>query len=117
MTNRNNNGAIPSRCWCGKGIMTYVSKTKEDPYRRFFRCEIGLQRKKENHLLKWVVEALLDEMERMAEHQARVDEEIEDLRISMKKAVQEEVMNHKNSPDVGCVGILFGLLCLWSKYD
>ncbi|KAG2299176.1 hypothetical protein Bca52824_035648 [Brassica carinata] len=74
-------------------------------------------RKKENHLLKWVVEALLDEMERMAEHQARVDEEIEDLRISMKKAVQEEVMNHKNSPDVGCVGILFGLLCLWSKYD
>ncbi|KAG2329879.1 hypothetical protein Bca52824_001059 [Brassica carinata] len=36
-------------------------------------------RKKENHLFKWVDEALLDEIERMAEHQARVDEEIEDL--------------------------------------
>ncbi|KAL0695974.1 hypothetical protein Bca4012_063154 [Brassica carinata] len=48
---------------------------------------------------------------------ARVDEEIEDLRISMKKTAQEEVMNHKNSLDVGCVGTLFGLLCLWSKYD
>ncbi|XP_048613291.1 uncharacterized protein At4g04775-like [Brassica napus] len=117
MTNRNNNGAIPSRCWCGNKIVTYVSKTKENPYRRFFRCEIGLQRKKENHLFKWVDEALLDEIERMAEHQARVAEEIEDLRISMKKTVQEEVMNHKHSLDVGCVGTLFSLLCLWSKCD
>ncbi|KAL0732644.1 hypothetical protein Bca4012_008853 [Brassica carinata] len=126
MTNMNINGGIPSRCWCGKGIVTYVSKTEENPYRRFFRCEIGLQvntihlicvlkqRKKENHVFKWVDEALLDEIERMAEHQARLDEEIEDLRISMKKTVQEEVMNHNN---VGCVGTLFGLLCLWSKYD
>ncbi|KAF3561515.1 hypothetical protein DY000_02013472 [Brassica cretica] len=31
------------RCWCGKGVVTYVSKTEENPYRRFFRCEIGLQ--------------------------------------------------------------------------
>ncbi|KAL0874538.1 hypothetical protein Bca101_024243 [Brassica carinata] len=114
MTNMNINGGIPSRCWCGKGIVTYVSKTEENPYRRFFRCEIGLQRKKEYHVFKWVDEALLDEIERMAEHQARLDEEIEDLRISMKKTVQEEVMNHNN---VGCVGTLFGLLCLWSKYD
>ena len=42
-TNMINNGGIPSRCWCGKGIVTYVSKTEENPYRRFFRCEIGLQ--------------------------------------------------------------------------
>ncbi|KAL0812967.1 hypothetical protein Bca101_069410 [Brassica carinata] len=48
---------------------------------------------------------------------ARVAEEIEDLRISMKKTVQEEVMNHKHSLDVGCVGTLFSLLCLWSKCD
>ncbi|KAF2600895.1 hypothetical protein F2Q68_00010362 [Brassica cretica] len=75
------------------------------------------KRKKENHLFKWVDEALLDEIERMAEHQARVDEEIEDLRISMKKTVQKEVMNHKHSLDVGCVGTLFSLLCLWSKCD
>ncbi|KAG2312605.1 hypothetical protein Bca52824_024162 [Brassica carinata] len=81
ITNRNNNGAIPSRCWFGKGIVTYVSKTEENPYRRFFICEIGLQRKKENHLFKWVNEALLDEIERMAEHQVRVDEEIEDLKF------------------------------------
>ncbi|KAJ0238101.1 hypothetical protein HA466_0104970 [Hirschfeldia incana] len=117
MTNTNNNGAIPSRCWCGKGIVTYVSKTEENPYRRFFRCEIGLQRKKENHLFKWVDEALLDEIERMAANQARVDEQIEDLKISMKKTVQEEVMKYKKSLDLGCVGTLFSLLCLCSKDD
>jgi len=140
MTNTKYHGAIPSRCWCGKKIVTYVSKTEENPYRRFFRCEIGLQvnliihyfiffymsidlfcvlkqRKKENHLFKWVDEALLDEIERMSEHQARVAEEIEDLRISMKKTVHEEVMNHKHSLDIGCVGTLFSLLCLWSKCD
>ncbi|RID45714.1 hypothetical protein BRARA_I02418 [Brassica rapa] len=43
MTNMNHNEGIPSRCWCGKGIVTYVSKTEENPYRRFFRCEIGIQ--------------------------------------------------------------------------
>ncbi|WZY94922.1 hypothetical protein YC2023_067251 [Brassica napus] len=48
---------------------------------------------------------------------ARVAEEIEDLRISMKKTVHEEVMNHKHSLDVGCVGTLFSLLCLRSKCD
>ncbi|KAG2289269.1 hypothetical protein Bca52824_048873 [Brassica carinata] len=97
----NNNEGIPSRCWCGKRIVTYVSKTEENPYRRFFRCEISLQRKKENHLFKWVDEALFDEIQRMDEDQARIAEEIEDLRSSMKKTVHEAVMKHKNSVDVG----------------
>ncbi|KAF8109075.1 hypothetical protein N665_0103s0030 [Sinapis alba] len=93
----NNDGGIPSRCWCGKGIFTYVSKTEENPYKRFFRCEIGLQIKKENHLFKWVDEALFDEIERMEEHQTRIVEELEDLRSSMKKTIHEEVMKHNNS--------------------
>ncbi|KAF3541323.1 hypothetical protein F2Q69_00022765 [Brassica cretica] len=75
----------------------------EEPIRTDVDYGVGTEqmRKKENHLFKWVDEALLDEIERMAEHQARVDEEIEDLRISMKKTVQKEVMNHKHSLDVG----------------
>ncbi|KAJ0252478.1 hypothetical protein HA466_0132650 [Hirschfeldia incana] len=100
----NNNERIPSRCWCGKGIVTYVSKTEENPYRRFFRCEIGLQRKKENHLFKWVDETMFDEIQRMDEQQTRIVQELEDLRSSMRKAIEEEVMKHKNSLDVGCVG-------------
>ncbi|KAF2606463.1 hypothetical protein F2Q68_00044725 [Brassica cretica] len=117
MTNMNNNEGIPSRCWCGKGIVTYVSKTEEIPYRRFFRCEIGIQRKKEEHLFKWVDEALFNEIHRMDDHQARITEEIKDLRSSMKKTVEEEVMKQKSSLHVGCVGSILSILCLWSKYD
>ncbi|WZZ48240.1 hypothetical protein YC2023_048347 [Brassica napus] len=129
MTNMNNNEGIPSRCWCGNGIVTYVSKTEENPYRRFFRCEIGKQvnlltcfcvfkqRKKENHLFKWVDDALFDEIQRIDEHQTRIAEEIEDLRSSMKKTVEEEVMKHKNLIDVGCLGSILTVLCLWSKRD
>ncbi|KAJ4885349.1 zinc ion binding [Raphanus sativus] len=113
----NNNGGIPSTCWCGKGIVTFVSKIEENSYRRFFRCEIGLKRKKENHLFKWVDEALIDEIQRMNEQQSRMAEEIENLRSSLKKTVEEEVMKHKNSGHVGCVGTVLSLLCLCSKSD
>ncbi|KAL0695437.1 hypothetical protein Bca4012_062617 [Brassica carinata] len=34
---------VPNRCWCGKGLDTWVSETKENPYRRFYRCKIALQ--------------------------------------------------------------------------
>lgn len=34
---------VPSRCWCGRGIVIFYSKTDENPYRRFYRCEIGAQ--------------------------------------------------------------------------
>ncbi|KAF3549107.1 hypothetical protein DY000_02008857 [Brassica cretica] len=69
-----NNGGFPSRCWYGKGIVTYVSKTEENPYRRFFRCEIGLQ-------------ALFDEIHKMDEQHSRMAKEIEDLRSSLNKTV------------------------------
>ncbi|KAF8105133.1 hypothetical protein N665_0162s0012 [Sinapis alba] len=94
----NNNGGIPSRCWCGKGIVTYVSNMQENPDKRFFRCKIVLQRKKEQHQFKWVDEALFDENQRMDEKQSRMAEEIEDLSSSLKKTLHEEVMKHKNSP-------------------
>ncbi|KAJ0235743.1 hypothetical protein HA466_0263290 [Hirschfeldia incana] len=113
----NNNEGIPSRCRCGKGIVTYVSKTEENPYRRFFRCEIGLKRKKEQHLFKWVDEAVLDEIQRMDAQQSKMAQEIEDLRSSLKETVEEEVMKHKISGSVGCVGSILSLLCLCSKSD
>ncbi|XP_048595646.1 uncharacterized protein LOC125577804 isoform X1 [Brassica napus] len=104
-------------CWCGKGIVTYVSKTEENPYRRFFRCEIGLKRKKEQHLFKWVDEALLDEIQMMHEQQSRMAKEIEDLRRSLKMTVEEAVIEHKKSGDVGLIGSILTFLCLCSKFD
>ncbi|KAL0899690.1 hypothetical protein Bca101_083651 [Brassica carinata] len=97
---------IPSRCWCGKGIVTYVSKTDENPYRRFYRCEIGLQRKKEDHLFKWIDEAIFDELRRFDAQQVIIEEEIEDLKKCLKKTVKEEVRNQFQAADVGCISII-----------
>ncbi|XP_010474152.1 PREDICTED: uncharacterized protein At4g04775-like [Camelina sativa] len=85
---------VPSRCWCGEDIITYTSKTKDNPYRRFYRCSIALMfgylilfdvylRKNENHLFKWVDEALLDEINMVDEKWKRVSEDVDDLRKQM----------------------------------
>ncbi|CAH8384074.1 unnamed protein product [Eruca vesicaria subsp. sativa] len=54
--------SVPLKCWCGQGLNTWVSETKENPYRRFYRCKIALQNKSEVHLLKWIDEAILHEV-------------------------------------------------------
>ncbi|CAF2056631.1 uncharacterized protein At4g04775-like [Brassica napus] len=51
---------VPTRCWCGKGITTFGSSTAENRYRRFYQCEIARDRKTENHLFKWIDEALIE---------------------------------------------------------
>lgn len=42
---RRNRGVhgVPTRCWCGEGIATFVSKTDKNPFRRFYRCKIAMQ--------------------------------------------------------------------------
>ncbi|CAH8348360.1 unnamed protein product [Eruca vesicaria subsp. sativa] len=53
---------VPTKCWCGQSLDTWVSDTKENPGRRFYRCRIALQKKTESHLFKWIEENLLDEI-------------------------------------------------------
>ncbi|KAF8080106.1 hypothetical protein N665_0974s0002 [Sinapis alba] len=53
---------VPTRCWCGSGITTYISKTTKNPNRKFYRCEIAVKRKREHHLFKWVDEAWNEEI-------------------------------------------------------
>ena len=112
---------LQMRDWdTGKSVITYSSlfnMIREWTYVRLTCFCVFKQRKNEIHLFKWVDEALLDEIQRMDEHQTRISEEIEDLRSSMKKTVEEEVMKHKNSIDVGCLGSILTILCLWSKRD
>ncbi|KAJ0229263.1 hypothetical protein HA466_0215160 [Hirschfeldia incana] len=108
-TLRQNSYGVPSRCWCGKGIVIFYSRTDENPYRRFYRCEIGSQRKKENHLFKWVDEALLDEIQRVEAEQGSIVAEIEDLKRSMKNTVEEEVRKQKNLLELSCLGSILWL--------
>ncbi|KAF3592041.1 hypothetical protein DY000_02022760 [Brassica cretica] len=97
----------------GRGLSLMFQKRRRNPYRRFFQCE----RKKEQHLFKWVDETLHDEIERMHEQQSIMAEEIEDLRSSLKKTVEEVVIKHKKSEDVELIGFILTILCLCSKFD
>ncbi|KAL0700298.1 hypothetical protein Bca4012_056420 [Brassica carinata] len=32
---------VPTHCWCGNRVDTFVSKTKKNPFRRFYRCIVA----------------------------------------------------------------------------
>uniref|UniRef100_A0A0D3E9C4 GRF-type domain-containing protein n=1 Tax=Brassica oleracea var. oleracea TaxID=109376 RepID=A0A0D3E9C4_BRAOL len=108
-TSRRHSYGVPSRCWCGKGVVIFYSRTDDSPYRRFYICEIWAQRKKENHLFKWVDDALLDEIRRVEAEQGRIVEEIEDLKSSITQTIEEEVSKQKNSLELGCLGSILWL--------
>ncbi|KAF2572840.1 hypothetical protein F2Q70_00004293 [Brassica cretica] len=67
---------VPTRCWCGEGITTFGLSTTENRYRRFYRCEIARDRKTENHLFKWIEEALIDEIRMVDAKHERVSQGI-----------------------------------------
>ncbi|XP_010495625.1 PREDICTED: uncharacterized protein At4g04775-like [Camelina sativa] len=71
------------RCWCGQETITFTSKTKENPYRRFYRCSIALKRPNEEHLFKWVDEALVEEIQMVNRKLKRIEEDVSDLRINV----------------------------------
>jgi len=53
----------------------------------------------------------------MHEQQSRMAEEIEDLRSSLKKTVEEAVIEHKKSGDVGLIGSILTILYLCNLID
>ncbi|RID51080.1 hypothetical protein BRARA_H01769, partial [Brassica rapa] len=103
-------GGVPTQCWCGKNVATFVSKTEKNPYRRFYRCEIAFQRKTERHLFRWVDEAVIDEIGKVdAKHDELVND-VKDLRESMMERfkfqekrlekVEEEAMRVKMNEEM-----------------
>ncbi|KAL1221150.1 hypothetical protein V5N11_016216 [Cardamine amara subsp. amara] len=74
---------VPTKCWCGRKITTYCSQTDENPFRRFYRCEISIQRKNEEHLFKWIDEALLDETRMVDAKLMKLVDEVKVLRNEM----------------------------------
>ncbi|KAL1197775.1 hypothetical protein V5N11_003678 [Cardamine amara subsp. amara] len=74
---------VPTKCWCGRKITTYYSQTDENPFRRFYRCEIAIQRKNEEHLFKWIDEALLDETRIVDAKLMKLVDEVKVLRNEM----------------------------------
>ncbi|XP_023638862.1 uncharacterized protein At4g04775-like [Capsella rubella] len=82
-------------CWCGNDIITYISKTKENPYRIFYRCSIALKRPNESHFFKWVDEASVEEIKMVDEKVKRIEEDVTDLRhnVTQNLYLQKEMFD------------------------
>ncbi|KAG2295156.1 hypothetical protein Bca4012_003649 [Brassica carinata] len=107
---RRNRGVhgVPTRCWCGEGIATFVSKTNKNPFWKFYRCEMAMQRKGEDHIFKWVDEALAEEISLVEARQRTIEEDLEYMRKTEKS--EEDVALQKN----GCLAVITWLCCkLW----
>ncbi|KAL0885214.1 hypothetical protein Bca101_009196 [Brassica carinata] len=102
---------VPTECWCGNGITTYVSKTRKNPNRRFFRCNIAVERKGEYHLFKWVDEACNEEILLEEARQRTLLQEFEGLTMPLTDTPDEV----ETSKAKGCVGIIKLLCNTWNS--
>ncbi|KAF8095059.1 hypothetical protein N665_0342s0010 [Sinapis alba] len=75
---------VPKKCWCSKNVDLLVSKTNENPYRRFYRCEVALKRKHESHLFKWFEVAMAEELENVVAAIEVVGDEARSTAVEMK---------------------------------
>ncbi|KAG2315412.1 hypothetical protein Bca4012_066229 [Brassica carinata] len=95
--NRASFEGVPTHCWCGNRVSSFVSKTKKNPFRRFYRCVVARQREGESHLFKWVEDALVEEIYLVEARQTTVEEDIEALATTR----ENEDVHRENT---GCVG-------------
>ncbi|XP_018463181.1 uncharacterized protein At4g04775-like [Raphanus sativus] len=108
---RRNRGfhGVPTHCWCGEEIDTFVSRTRRNPFRRFYRCKIAIHRKGEAHLFKWVDEALAEEISLVEARQITVEENLEEMKKT--ETSEEDGGALQNN---GCLGVITWFCCkLW----
>ncbi|CAF1950016.1 BnaCnng31450D [Brassica napus] len=88
---------VPKRCWCCSKVDLLVSKTNDNPFWRFYRCEGALQRKAESHLFKWVKIAMEEQFteanlnfEKSFSELGRMAEEMAGLGRSLKLVIAKQ---------------------------
>ncbi|CAN8254473.1 unnamed protein product [Cochlearia groenlandica] len=87
---------LPKKYWCGCKVVELMSKSENNPYRRYYRCEFGAAKKirNDNHCFKWKDEAVTDEIESL---DARIEcveklmKEITNVSLDMENMVIEKV--------------------------
>ncbi|XP_024010626.1 uncharacterized protein At4g04775-like [Eutrema salsugineum] len=69
---------VLKKCWCGEAIVSKISKSDVNPYKRYFRCAAAVQQKliNDNHTFMWVDEAVLNELEALALRTERLEQEV-----------------------------------------
>ncbi|XP_010418878.1 PREDICTED: uncharacterized protein At4g04775-like [Camelina sativa] len=91
LTSRSSQVGVLSRCWCGGAITTYTSKTDENPYRRFYRCVVGVKEKKEKPMFRWVDDALLEEIRIVESKQNQLLEDLKNM-VTNNVELQKEMV-------------------------
>ncbi|XP_033134211.1 uncharacterized protein At4g04775-like [Brassica rapa] len=69
---------VPKRCWCGELVVSLMSKSTANPYRKYYRCAFAAEKRlsNDNHTYKWVDEALVDEAEALKIQLGRLEQTI-----------------------------------------
>ncbi|KAF3502175.1 hypothetical protein F2Q69_00040367 [Brassica cretica] len=73
---------VPTMCWYGKKVDLLVLKTNENPYRRFYRCEVAQHKKHESHIFKWVEVSMTEEFDKVGD---RIEELVAEVRVISKE--------------------------------
>ncbi|KAG2251288.1 hypothetical protein Bca52824_081424 [Brassica carinata] len=69
---------VPTKCWCGKKVDLLVSKTNENPYKRFYRCK----KNHESHIFKWVEVSMAEEFDKVGD---RIEELVAEVKVISKE--------------------------------
>ncbi|XP_018463959.1 uncharacterized protein At4g04775-like [Raphanus sativus] len=82
---------VPKKCWCGELMVTLTSNSDQNPYRRYLRCSFAAEKKLENdnHIFKWVDEALLNEVETLSLQNGRLEEVINSISSNIENEGSE----------------------------
>ncbi|CAN6933014.1 unnamed protein product [Brassica oleracea] len=79
---------IPTTCWCGSKLTTYGAQTKENLFRRFYRCKLGVQ----HHLFKWVDEAIVDEVNMVDAKHNQLKEDVDSFKIYTTQRLEKQAI-------------------------
>ncbi|XP_023638026.1 uncharacterized protein At1g43920, Chloroplastic-like [Capsella rubella] len=113
---------VPRKCVCGLGVTIFTSKTQDNPGRPFFRCDSkrdvnSWTSKRDNHLFKWVEDAVFEEVEDalprvaiIANEISKIKAEVNELKAVMKEVKEEEMINKK---EVHKCKLCFKVCFLW----
>ncbi|CDY65757.1 BnaAnng21070D [Brassica napus] len=81
---------IPSKYWCGSNLTTFGAQTKENLYRRFYRCEIAI--KSDFQSIKRTTTM------RLQEHGKKIDESLLEMkRIFHDQTILLEELRNKST--------------------
>ncbi|XP_048630754.1 uncharacterized protein At1g43920, Chloroplastic-like [Brassica napus] len=88
---------FPTKCFCGRLSVVLISKTKENPGRPFFRCPSF----KEDHLFKWVEDAVYEEVEDALPRVGNLETELGNVKADVEELkcviheMKDELVCHK----------------------